>query len=223
MIEKAWDWNKVQSTYWDVPSEELFYYLQIWKEQHKMNLLDLGSGKGRHSFLFAKNGFNVTAFDISESGLNLMKEKMNKMNLMISLVNGNMISLPFQDATFDTIIAYNSIYHSDEDGFKTTVNEIKRILSNNGEAFITLLSKDDVSFNGNSENKISNNTLMKKEEDGSILPHYYVDNNDIETHFNDFHINSLRKVVEFHNDKSFSHYHLHLIKRGVKSGFSSLL
>jgi len=215
MIEKARDWNKVQSTHWDVPSEDMFYYLHIWKEQRKLNILDLGAGKGRHSFLFARNGFNVTAFDISESGLNLMKEKMDKMKLVVKLVNGNMTALPFQDETFDAIIAYNSIYHSDERGFKMTVNEMKRVLRNHGEAFVTLLSKDDASFNCNLEIKISKNTLMKKEEDGSLLPHYYVDNNDIETHFKDFYINSLRKVVEYHNDKSFSHYHLHL-KKGVE-------
>ena len=65
MVEsKGWDWNLVKSgsedskRIWLEPSEESFYYAEKWKRQGLKSILDLGSGLGRHSILFAKYGLH---------------------------------------------------------------------------------------------------------------------------------------------------------------------
>ena len=212
MIEKAWNWNNITSTHWNEPSEDIYYYLHLWSEKRNKKLLDLGAGIGRHSLLFAKNGFDVTAFDFSKEGLDKIESFADRLNLEIDLVNGNMNRLPFSSQSFDFVVAYNSIYHTDYDGLIRTIYEIKRVLKANGEAFITMLSKNDKSFLDGSGSLIAENTLMKKEEDGSILPHFFVDEEYIYKLFKSLHIISLKQIEEFHEDKTFFHYAIHLRK-----------
>lgn len=212
VIEKAWNWNNITSTHWNEPSEDIYYYLHLWSEKRSKKLLDLGAGIGRHSLLFAKNGFDVTAFDFSKEGLDKIENFADQLNLEIDLVNGNMNRLPFASQSFDFVIAYNSIYHTDYEGLIRTIYEIRRVLKANGEAFVTMLSKNDKSFIDGSGSLIAENTLMKKEEDGSILPHFFVDEEYIYKLFKSFHIISLKQIEEFHEDKTFFHYAIHLRK-----------
>lgn len=212
MIEKAWNWNNITSTHWNEPSEDIYYYLHLWSEKRSKKLLDLGAGIGRHSLLFAKNGFDVTAFDFSKEGLDKIENFADQLNLEIDLVNGNMNRLPFASQSFDFVVAYNSIYHTDYEGLIRTIYEIRRVLKANGEAFVTMLSKNDKSFIDGSGSLIAENTLMKKEEDGSILPHFFVDEEYIYKLFKSFHIISLKQIEEFHEDKTFFHYAIHLRK-----------
>lgn len=212
MIEKAWNWNNITSTHWNESSEDIYYYLHLWSEKRSKKLLDLGAGIGRHSLLFAKNGFDVTAFDFSKEGLDKIENFADQLNLEIDLVNGNMNRLPFASQSFDFVVAYNSIYHTDYEGLIRTIYEIRRVLKANGEAFVTMLSKNDRSFIDGSGSLIAENTLMKKEEDGSILPHFFVDEEYIYKLFKSFHIISLKQIEEFHEDKTFFHYAIHLRK-----------
>lgn len=212
VIEKAWNWNNITSTHWNEPSEDIYYYLHLWSEKRSKKLLDLGAGIGRHSLLFAKNGFDVTAFDFSKEGLDKIENFADQLKLEIDLVNGNMNRLPFASQSFDFVVAYNSIYHTDYEGLIRTIYEIRRVLKANGEAFVTMLSKNDKSFIDGSGSLIAENTLMKKEEDGSILPHFFVDEEYIYKLFKSFHIISLKQIEEFHEDKTFFHYAIHLRK-----------
>lgn len=212
VIEKAWNWNNITSTHWNEPSEDIYYYLHLWSEKRSKKLLDLGAGIGRHSLLFAKNGFDVTAFDFSKEGLDKIENFADQLNLEIDLVNGNMNRLPFASQSFDFVVAYNSIYHTDYEGLIRTIYEIRRVLKANGEAFVTMLSKNDRSFIDGSGSLIAENTLMKKEEDGSILPHFFVDEEYIYKLFKSFYIISLKQIEEFHEDKTFFHYAIHLRK-----------
>ena len=77
VISKAWDWQQVVNSRWDNPSEDSLYFLYRWKQKDFTNFLDLGCGKGRHSILFAENGFNVTAVDLSEYSVKKLKELSN--------------------------------------------------------------------------------------------------------------------------------------------------
>lgn len=212
MIEKAWDWKKINNNYWNEPSDEIFYYLYKWKRKSSRKILDLGCGKGRHSIIFAENNFDVTAFDLSKDGLNLLEKRAQDLNLPISTVEGNMNRLPFSSQYFDFVLAYNTIYHTDYEGLIRTIYEMKRVLKNGGEAYVTMLSKNDSSYKNNLNNLISENTLVKKEEDGSFLPHFFVNYEKICTLFKCFKIISVKQIEEFHDGRSFFHYNIHLKK-----------
>jgi ubiquinone/menaquinone biosynthesis C-methylase UbiE len=173
-ITKEWDWSKNRDNRWLVPCTDSAYLVERWKGKDYKSLLDLGCGLGRHSIYMASQGFDVTAVDLSEYGINNLKEWAKKEKLDIKSCVSNMLSLPFEDNSFDCMIAYNVIYHTDTNGFIATLNEIKRVLKPEGELYITLISKNTYSYIYSKEEKrIDENTYMRDEDDTEKdVPHF---------------------------------------------------
>ena len=153
-----------------------------------MKFLDLGCGLGRHSIYFAQKGYEVNSVDLSDYAVNHLKSWADKEQLNIKVDVCDMLNLPFENDTFDCIIAYNVIYHTDTEGFIKSLEEIKRVLKNNGELFITLLSKDTWSYQrADKYKRIDSNTILRDEDDTERnVPHFYVDIEDIEKYFIEF-------------------------------------
>ncbi len=70
MVEsKAWNWEEEKNRYWLKPCEESYYLAQKWQESGAHRILDLGSGLGRHAIYFSRQGFEVSACDLSGYGI----------------------------------------------------------------------------------------------------------------------------------------------------------
>lgn len=193
---KGWDWSKIQEDVWDVPSEDVYYLLYRWKNLGKTRLLDLGCGKGRHALFFAKEGFEVYALDISESGINILKEKSQRCNLKVFALVSDMHSLPYEDEFFDCILAYHAIYHTNRDGLKKVISEIYRVLKNGGEFYVTFNSKYSRSFNNPNNIFLDDGTVIKREGIEAGIPHYYLDKEEIYSFMKDFEILSLKYIED---------------------------
>ncbi len=220
MIEsKAWDWSKNQDNQWLIPSMESCYLSESWKSKGFNKFLDLGCGLGRHSIYFAQKGFEVNSVDLSDYGINHVKEWAEKENLNIKADLCDMINLPFDDDTFDCIMAYNVIYHTDTEGFIKSLKEIKRVLKSKGELFITLISKNTWSYQRADQYKrIDNNTILRNEHDTELdVPHFYVDIEDIKKYFADFDFVQIpveRTEYNMENTEYFSkHFNLIISKK----------
>lgn len=187
-ITRAWDWSKNTDNHWLIPCVESAYLAEKWKAKGYRDFLDLGCGLGRHSIYMATHGFDVTAIDLSEYGVNYLKDWAKKCNLDIKTEVSNMLSLPFGDNSFDCIMAFNVIYHTDTQGFIKAINEIKRILRPGGELFLTLISKNTYSWQTiDSSKRIDENTILREEHDTERdVPHFYVDIEDIKRLFTDW-------------------------------------
>ena len=184
-IFKGWDWTKNQDDYWLTPCPEIAYLSERWQSKQYSNFLDLGSGLGRHSIYMAKKNFTVTAMDISDYGIDLLQSWANSENVNVSCNVANMLDLPYKDHSFDCILAYNVIYHTDTNGFLKSLKEIERVLKPKGELFITLLSKNTYSYmNIENYKRVDDNTILRDEhETEKNVPHFYVDIDDIKQLF----------------------------------------
>lgn len=186
MIEsKAWDWSKNEGNKWLIPSLESCYLAEAWNSKGFKKFLDLGCGLGRHSIYFAQKGYEVNSVDLSDYGVNHLKNWADKEKLNITTNICDMTSLPFGNNTFDCIMAYNVIYHTDTQGFIKSLEEINRVLKDKGELFITLLSKNSLTYqNADKDKHIDNNTILRDEDDTERnVPHFYVDIHDIKKFF----------------------------------------
>ena len=146
---KGWNWKIVKddpNSIWKNPSIESYYLLNRWTSLNMKEFLDLGCGLGRHSVLFAQNGFNVSCFDISKDAINRTKEWCQSENLKCDYKIGDMLKLPYNDNSFECILCRNVISHTDTEGMKIIINELKRVLKQNGECYLTLGSKDTWGF-----------------------------------------------------------------------------
>lgn len=107
-------------------------------------VLDIGCGYGRHSFEAIRRGARVVALDLSDTEL---KDVLATFAAMAegedlpdvahgSVVNGDALSLPFPDATFDHVIASEVLEHIPEDS--DAMAEIARITKPGGTITITV-------------------------------------------------------------------------------------
>lgn len=222
MVEsKGWNWNIVKDNdecIWKNPSIESYYLVNRWKSQDKKEFLDLGCGLGRHSILFGKNGFNVECFDISSEAIDKTKEWAEIEGLEFKYQIGDMLNLPYSSDSFDAILCRNVISHTDTEGMKRVVQELKRVLRKDGECYITLGSKETWGFKQEDWPLVDENTRLRMEEGPEYkIPHFYADYDLIKKLFNEFKIIHINHIEDFYenNGKTFSSYHYHILIRKI--------
>jgi SAM-dependent methyltransferase len=96
-------------------------------------VLDMGCGGGRHAFALYRRGADVVALDMSEKDLVEVEAMFRAMELAgecteggsATTVRGNAYTLPFEDNTFDRIIAAEIMEHLPED--TTAMAELYRV------------------------------------------------------------------------------------------------
>lgn len=214
MVEsKEWNWAEVKGDFWNEPSEDIYYYLNRWKNKNFTCFLDLGCGLGRHSILFAKNGFDTYSFDLSQYGIDALEKKSRELGLNIKTTVGDINKLPFDANMFDCLLAYHVISHTDTKGIKTIISEINRVLKEHGEFFITLCSKNSPSFCKKGYPKIDENTILKTEEPELNVPHFYSDLDGVKDLLKDFELIRIRHIEDIYENTSSWHYFIHGIKR----------
>ena len=214
---KGWNWkiasDDINST-WKVPSIESYYLLNRWSNLGFKDFLDLGCGIGRHTVLFAGNGFNTYGFDISKYGLDKTKEWLDSLDLSANLKEGDMLDLPYENDNFDCILCRNVISHQDTLGVKQIIKELYRVLKDKGEVYLTLGSKSTWGFKQTSWPLIDENTRLRMEEGPEYkVPHFYADYDLIKTLFKDFKIEFINHIEDFYesNGKTYSSFHYHVL------------
>lgn len=209
---KPWDWDKNKNDYWEVPAEEVIPIVLKWKEKGFKKALDLGCGLGRHSILLAENGFNVDAFDLSPEGLETLKDKIKNRKLKIRLKFGDMLKLPYTENSFDCVLSFHTIQHTDMAGLKKVVNNIYKTLKPGGEAFLTMLSKECYSWKKFAKNRISNHTLIRTEGAEVKVPHTYLEYEEVTRLFKKFKTIRVWQLFKYQPDKRYAHFYV-LIKK----------
>jgi SAM-dependent methyltransferase len=189
VIHRAWDWTKERSERWLVPSEDSYYLLHRWKELKFQRFLDFGCGRGRHAIFFANNGFDVSAMDLSSISVKELSEYAKQENLNIKCDVADMTDLPYQDDSFDCLIAYHVISHSNRAGVAKALSEIHRVVKKSGEVFVTFCSSKTLESIPNHWEVIEPNVIDKHEagpEEGIL--HFYPDAEDLLMLLKDFEI-----------------------------------
>jgi len=145
---------------------------KLFKERNYKNILDLGCGTGRHSIFLAKEGFSVYATDISETGINIAKEKAASLGLSsIYFKQHDMRRIPFPDSFFDAVVCIWTIYHGTRDDIQKTASEIYRILKLNGTVLTDFVSVADETYGLGKE--VERNTFLGAKNQEEDVPHHY--------------------------------------------------
>lgn len=73
---------KQEEYYWGFkPSPTCFKVLSVMPPTRHLKLLDIGCGEGRNAVFFARNGYDVTAFDLSQAGVDKTKRIAEKVGV----------------------------------------------------------------------------------------------------------------------------------------------
>ena len=103
-------WNEVHKQY---SSDKITYdnYLDDYKDilnSCKTKVLDLGCGAGNNSLYLLKHGFKVIAVDYSDVALKIVNDKLKDVETILTDISN---PLPFEDNSFDLVIADLSLHY----------------------------------------------------------------------------------------------------------------
>src|SRR5229473_6122269 len=144
-MKSAWkDWHTKKE---GVVEPEVEKLEELFKENNAERILDVGCGAGRHTFYFARKGFDVYGFDEDEDAIEndrhiLLKERL-KANLRVWEMTK---PLPYQDWFFDAALAVRVIHHTTINDITKIIHELHRILKPNGFLFLQVPSYESETF-----------------------------------------------------------------------------
>lgn len=87
------------------------YIHEYLRDVHHNAVLEIGAGTGRYSVSLAKEGFKVTAVELLEHNIEILKKKLDGTEKM-TVIQGNAINLSaLADNTFDLTLLLGPMYH----------------------------------------------------------------------------------------------------------------
>lgn len=106
-------------------------------------VLEVGAATGRYSFYFAENGCDVTALELLQNHVDIMKSKLNDKSLNIKPIQGNALDLSrFEDEIFDSVLCLGPFYHLvNEDDRIKCIKECLRLLKPGGIISVAYISR----------------------------------------------------------------------------------
>lgn len=122
------------------------------------NILDIGAGTGRLSVALAARGARVTALDVSQNMLGLVKKKNSK----IITVVGDAESLPFENETFNIVMAAFLIVHLKDPA--RFFDEVYRVLKDGGIFVVTNINQKEAPLVKTDEGEIKIESFYHRPE-----------------------------------------------------------
>ncbi len=137
-------WNKIAPEwhrYKQKPAENVKQFLA----QTKGNVLDLGSGSGRH-LTKIKSG-KMFLLDFSKEMLKLAKEKSDSQKIPAEFVKSELDKIPEEDNFFDAAICVSALHCiTNSEQRENTVKELYRILKKGAKAYVGVWNKNSKRF-----------------------------------------------------------------------------
>jgi len=211
---KGFDWET-----WPSPEKLMTVYdncvntAKKWKDAGHKSVLDLGAGMGQNAIYFAKQGFEVSAIEISDYAVEYMKSWAKRENLKIDAAAGDMHTLPYDDNVFDCVFEYHTIRHTDSTGIKKVIAEIERVVKPGGEVYLTFLSKDSNEFTEIWWPVMDKNTMLSQNPAEKGVPHFYADLSDINELLVNFSIENIVHRGYFPKDSAVKQWHYYINAR----------
>ena len=110
------------------------------------NVLDIGAGEGKNSIFLAKNGFDVTAIDISKEAVRKLKEFALKEGVKINILTEDIINFEFKEK-YDMIISTATLHFLRKEDIDKVINSIKENTKEGGLNVITVFTTENPNKN----------------------------------------------------------------------------
>jgi SAM-dependent methyltransferase len=163
---------------WSKPHPWVTDTIGLLRRQGVRDVLDVGCGIGRHALFLAGEGFRVLGTDLSDTAAAFVRGEAAKRGLEVTVDIADFTSLPYPAGSVDFVLAFNVVYHADEQGVDRALAEIRRVLRPGGCYQSTMLSKRNAQYGRGVE--VSPNTFVQPDAtDDKVHPHLYVDAGDL--------------------------------------------
>ena len=127
------DWSPESLAIFDNWYFSFYPYLKPFLSEaltDKEGLLEVGLGFGSVSAFLASSKGTFTGLDIAESAVAMCNSRLIEIGKKQSAVRGDALSPPFQDSTFDAVVAVGSLHHTGD--FNQAISEMVRVVKPGG-------------------------------------------------------------------------------------------
>ncbi len=118
--------------YWGLKPNNLCYEIMRIKPPIKpYKVLDIGCGEGKDAVFLARNGYNVTAFDVSEQGLSKARELADCCGLKIDFFKADVRDFRLEN-DYDIIFSSGVFHYIPNELRKSIIDDLKLHTAKNG-------------------------------------------------------------------------------------------
>lgn len=104
-------------------------------------VLEIGAGTGRYSIALAKEGYEVTAIELVEKNLEVLRKNSSGIKNMDSYQGDALNLSSFKDNQFDVTLLFGPLYHLyDKEDVNKAINEAIRVTKEDGIVLVAFLS-----------------------------------------------------------------------------------
>lgn len=200
------DWEEIYKTRGIVQEGVLFTVERaatLMNQQQCSTVLDLACGTGRHTMYLAEKGFNVFGLDISNTAIDITKNRLRESCLKnVTLKQGSMFNINFPDNYFDAVICVWSTGHGMKSDVKKNVEEMFRILKKGGIACADFMSIEDDNYMKGVQ--LEENTFLHDHIDHPDVPHHYSTLSELENFFSPFSKKEISPIVYADEAKTYN-------------------
>jgi SAM-dependent methyltransferase len=125
------------------PSEPVVRFIGRFKKEHPSGrVLDIGCGEGRHTFLFAENGYAAVGLDYQPLAVARAREIAKRRGLAsgFRFVLGDVFHLPFRADSFDVLLDYGCLHHVKKSDFGQYLRSVLPLLADGGHFLLCCFS-----------------------------------------------------------------------------------
>lgn len=202
-MSNYWDERYIKGgTIWGKsPSLSAKLATKIFNNESVTTVLVPGSGYGRHTDFFFKEGMNVDGIEISKEAIKMARDDNSK----IQYYHGSVLDMPFSDEKYNGIYCFNVLHLFMLKDRRLFINKCQEVLNHGGIAFFTVFSDKEESYGKGQQ--IEKNTFESKKG----RPVHYFTETDIRQHFNKFEliVTGLIDEPENHGDQG---EHIHKLR-----------
>jgi len=118
--------------YWGKkPSPICYKVLEMNQMEKQLSLFDIGCGEGRNAVFFARNGYNVTALDLSVNGVNKTKAYAELIGITINVFEASLLDYRI-DKNYDVLFSSGVLQYIPEEKRKTIIENYQKNTAEDG-------------------------------------------------------------------------------------------
>ena len=145
--EAFWDGRYAKARlYGAEPTSVARQLVCLFRQERVATVLEAGCGSGRDAHFYAREGFTVTALDISAHALRWAREETVESGAPISFIAGDLLATNLASGSFDAVVAIHLIHLQPEPVRRAMVNRLWSLAKDGGLIAMANYSTDEAGF-----------------------------------------------------------------------------